>query len=116
MKNLRSIVVVLLVIGGGIYGFWSATFNQNPYYAPVGHELLVPESERHLAWKWRPSAVWLPSYVLCKTPYASIGISYTRSGYMFRSMAGRVFYFSASTIIGMIPGAVVGLAVRRRGR
>ena len=106
MKDLKSKIVVICIITGGLYGFFSATFNQNPYYLSVGHRLLVPESERYLAWRWQPSPVWLPSYLLCRIPRNGLGVTHTKSGYMFRSVAGLILYFSASTILGMVFGAL----------
>jgi len=96
------------MIIGALYGFISAVRNQNPYYSPEG-ELLVSETEQHLAWHWKPSPAWFPSYLLCRVPKNGFGIDHTMSGYLFRSQIGRILYFAGSTITGAIFGFVLGI-------
>jgi len=110
MKSSKLRIIVIFVIVGFIYGFVSAIYNQNPYYSPKG-ELLVSQTELHLAWHWEPSPVWFSSYVLCKVPRNGLGICHTRSGYLFRSQIGRVLYFTGSTVLGIAFGAVLGIVI-----
>lgn len=97
-RNIITLVAVVL-LGAG-YGCLSAFQNQNPYDPSVGKS----------AWQWQPSPVWLPSFILCKAP-GNVGIRHTKSGYLFRSQADLIVYFSASTILGGIIGGLAGCVV-----
>jgi hypothetical protein len=110
----------LILIGGMIlglaYGGLSGVRNQNPYYV-IGDQMRLGEAERGVAWGWKPSAVWLPSYLLCKVPINGFGISHTRSGYLFRTEADRRIYLLGSAIAGAAMGLLVTwLFVANRGR
>jgi len=109
-----------LTLLGLVYGYVSALHNQNPYY-PVPKKA-VPEKfwldlgkcheNRVRAWNWQPSPFWLPSFLLCKLPPGEpgIGISATRSGYLFRSNAHRLLYRWSSTILGGFMGLLIAMA------
>ena len=60
----KTIILVAGIVLGLVYGALSALHNQNPY----GHTV-----NRDAAWHWQPSAVWLPSYLLCKAPRNGLG-------------------------------------------
>lgn len=77
-RNKAALIVLLACLLGVAYGFVSAVQNQNPYDASTAD-----------AWHWQPSAVWLPSFMLCRWPPNGVGISHTRSGYLFRSEGDR---------------------------
>ena len=115
----KSVLILLTaMLLGSCYGWVSGECNQNPYYA-VGGQLLVSKSQCALAWGWRPSPFWLPSYALCKAPVNGFGISHTRSGYLFRSEAHRALYLAGSTVLGGTLGclaACVALAAKRRDK
>ena len=110
MSRWRTILVAALVIGLA-YGLLSAAMNQNPCY-DVGGKLTVPETRQNLAWHWRPSVVWLPSYLMCVAPINGWGIEYTRSGYLFRSEGGRCLYFAFSACVGAALGALAAWIAR----
>jgi len=108
----RLQLLLVLAVAGCLYGIVSAAMNQNPYDSRAGGNPPSPE-ERHLAWHWNPSPFWLPSYLLCKCPPNGIGISHTRSGYIFRSQAERVIYFVSSGLVGAALAVLGGVAVKR---
>jgi hypothetical protein len=112
LKDVRLKVIIVLAIIGSLYGSISAVCNQNPYYSPKG-ELLVSQTELHLAWHWEPSPIWLPSYLLCKVPRNGFGIRHTRSGYLFDSQFERVLYFAGSTILGSLISVALGIGVSK---
>ena len=100
-----------LVLLGLVYGYISALHNQNPYY-PVPGESRIPEEYIDGAWDWQPSPCWVPSYLLCKVPGEGervFGITYTRSGYLFRSNAHRLLYRCTSTILGGFMGLLIAI-------
>jgi len=105
--KIMAISILMMILGGG-YGFLSATQNRNPYYSPSG-DLLVPQAEIGKAWRWQPSPVWLPSYLLCIMPWNGFGISHTRSGYLFRSPEKLTTYTVASAALGVGVGCVLGI-------
>jgi hypothetical protein len=98
--------IIFLVAGGVlgiVYGRLSALRNQpNASTLSGGGEVEQ--------WHWEPSPVWLPSYVACKFPPQGLGITRTRSGYLFRSAGDRRVYFAASTVVGMELGLAAGAA------
>lgn len=111
-----------LFLLGLFYGYVSALHNQNPYYpvpqsaAPEKFWLEIDISKcpeyASRAWNWRPSPVWLPSYLLCKVPgEPGLGISYTKSGYLFRSTGFLILYRCASTVLGGLFGFIAGMPV-----
>lgn len=112
MKSSKLKIIVIFVIAGLIYGFASAIYNQNPYYATVGSEVANKE-QMFKAWHWEPSPMWIPSYLLCKMAKNSqgnwAGITYTKSGYLFSSQIERILYFAGSTVLGMVFGVVSGI-------
>ena len=110
MKEKKIIIVISLVTIATIYGFFSAYYNQNPYYSSVGSET-INRQEMFKAWSWEPSPAWIPSYILCKLPCNGFGIHHTKSGYMFRTTSGRKLYFAVSTIIGLIFGVIIGTCI-----
>ena len=99
--NFKKMTLIAVLIVGGIYGFVSAVCNQNPYYPKVGGETSFEEQ----AWDWEPSPTWLPSYLLCKVAKRSqgnwAGVTYTKSGFLFRSRTDRILYFLGSILIGI---------------
>ena len=113
MKSSKLKIIVIFVIAGFIYGFASAIYNQNPYYSPKGELLISKTAERHPAWLWEPSPMWIPSYLLCKMAKNSqgnwAGITYTKSGYLFSSQIERILYFAGSTVLGIAFGVVSGI-------
>jgi len=110
MKMSKLIAIVVFVFLGGIYGVICAHFNQNPYYKQIGGEQLPKKQIVH-AWHWEPSLRWPTSYVLCKFPKNGLGICHTKSGYMFRSNAGKLSYFTASTALGAVLFVVLGMGI-----
>jgi len=111
MKRSQTIAIVLLILGA-IYGYASALRNQNPYYAVGGKPR--DESQRELAWRWRPSPLCLPSYLLCTVPKNGFAISETRSGFLFKSEAKKQLYIRTSTALGLglgLLGAFIALAL-----
>jgi len=105
-----------LVVLGLLYGYISTLHNQNPYY-PVPESALPEKVWFELnhtklinwAYDWRPSPLWLPSYILCKLPPGEpgIGIFWSKSGYLFRSYAGLYLYRFTSTIVGGVMGLIL---------
>ncbi|MBL8877925.1 MAG: hypothetical protein JNG88_02300 [Phycisphaerales bacterium] len=92
------------------YGFLSAMQNRNPYYEPG-----APPAPPGAAWGWRPSALWLPSYLLCVVPRNGYGIERTRSGYLFRNAAAELRYLLGSGALGGALGlllATTGIGIR----
>jgi len=116
---LRLITQMVLI--GIAYGYISALHNENVYYpvpksdAPAEFwvELERCNKWRSVASRWRPSPLWLPSYVLCKLPpgEAGIGISHTKSGYLFRSTGHLVLYRVTSALTGGVMVLGLGLVV-----
>ena len=110
----RTIIVLAAIVTGLGYGWVSANQNHNPYY-PIPGQHNVPEADMAKAWHWEPSPVWLPSYLLCKVAKHSqgnwAGITYTRSGYLFRTRSDLWIYSVAGTIIGGVTGMLVGCLV-----
>jgi hypothetical protein len=113
MKRKTIILLVALVAGLG-YGWVSAGQNHNPYY-PIPGQHNVPQADMANAWHWEPSVVWLPGYLLCKLAKHSggnwAGVTYTKSGYLFRTRPDLWIYYIASTIIGGVTGMLVGRLV-----
>ena len=106
----KFLLIIVLAVAGCAYGILSARMNQNPYSSALGSGSSAG-GDLQLAWNWEPSPLWLPSYLLCKCPPNGIGISYTRSGYLFRSEAARTFYFVGSGVVGAVFGLLVGFAI-----
>lgn len=116
-------LVSRFVLIGLLYGYISALHNQNPYYpvpktaAPEKFwlELMIGNCPEYgsRAWDWRPSPLWLSSYLLCKLPPGEpgIGISYTKSGYLFRSYAGLYLYRFSSTVLGGGFGLILAIII-----
>jgi hypothetical protein len=113
--NWKSRLTIRLLIIGLLYGYISALNNQNPYY-PVRGNRDVSMNQRSLASNWKPSIFWLPSYILCKLPPGEpgIGITCTKSGYLFRSDANRILYIVTSTFLGGIMGLTISVVVNKR--
>jgi len=111
-EGARRNGLVTGVLLGIIYGIVSASMNQNPYYGPGG-SLKVLEKDRHMAYQWQPSPVWLPSYLMCVAPINGWGIERTRSGYLFRTWGHLWLYFGLSMAVGAAIGAGIGFAVLR---
>ena len=90
-KNVILLSCVIFV--GAVYGIASAIYNQNPYYPSAGNTTASDE-QMFKAWHWKPSPIWMPSYLLCKIaknfPGNWAGIKYTKSGYLFRSRGGQI--------------------------
>ena len=109
--RLRLTTVVALV--GLAYGYISALHNRNPYY-PVPGEKYASEYQTR-AFSWQPSPLWIPSYLLCKVPRGEpgIGISWSKSGYLFRSYAGLYVYELASAVLGAGMGMLAGWAAAK---
>ena len=106
----KTVIFAAAVLLGLTYGGLSGIQNQNPYY-PVPGEFDLPHEQRSDAWHWKPSPVWLPSYLLCTVPRNGFGIRHTRSGYMFDSYADRWTYLVASTVVGAIMGSSLGAVI-----
>jgi len=105
--NAHIVILVAAVVLGSAYGYTSAVENENPYYPRPGGD--AREEDQKRAWNWEPSPLWFPSYLLCKVPRNGLGIRHTKSGYQFRSGADRLVYRGASTVVGGLMGAVLGL-------
>lgn len=95
-------MLVVLTAFGAVYGYFSSVRNTNPY-----NEAGAAPAPLGAAWGWRPSPVWLPSYLLCVVPRNGYGITVTRSGYLFRDDDGRRRYAVASTVLGAAMGVLV---------
>ena len=110
--NWKSRLTIRLLIIGFLYGYISVLNNQNPYFPAKGKNI-VSEEYTAKAWNWRPSIFWLPSYILCKLPPGEpgIGITCTKSGYLFRSDAKRILYIATSTFLGGIMGFIISVVV-----
>ena len=110
----RHIILPAVTVLGLAYGLLSASMDTNPY---DDHGVRPDGSPDGRARHWKPSPVWLPAWLLCKMPRNGIGISHTKSGYVFRSETGRRVYRLGSTLLGgvlfFLAGCVV-LAVTRR--
>ena len=119
MKRKASIVL-WMVAAGLCYGFLSAGMNRNPHYGLIGGDRVDPVEEEGLAWDWEPSVVWLPSYLLCKVARNTgknwAGVTYTKSGYMFRSRFDLFAYFVFAGIIGALMGWLIGVGIKVKGR
>ena len=115
MMNRWTHIAVTLIAIGMLYGFVSALKNQNPFYSARG-EMLVPQDQQQHAWSWSPNPLWLPSFLLCKTPANGFGITHTRSGYLFRSQADRNLYFIGSSLLGGFLGLVIAMTIQRKRR
>ena len=109
MKPMMPIGIALIT-AGVLYGLVSAWQNQNPFYSVPG-QLDIAAAEAAQAWSWEPSPLWLPSYILCKCPRKGLGITHTRSGYLFRSAEARETYVVESMLIGGALGAGVGILI-----
>lgn len=107
-KTWLALAIVLVL--GMAYGYLSAIRNQNPYY-PIPGADEIPNEKRANAWHWEPSPLWLPSYLLCKVPKNGFAITYTKSGYHFRSNAHRLLYICASTFLGGGPGLILAIII-----
>lgn len=92
--------LAIIVLTGIIYGLLSANFNQ-------------PHETELTAWGWEPNPVWLPSYLLCKSPTNGIGITKTKSGYIFRSKSDKFIYYLFSTLIGVLLSLSIGFFSRK---
>lgn len=101
-RRRRLLMLVVLTAFGAAYGVISAMQNINPYHEPG-----APPAPLGAAWGWRPSPVWLPSYMLCVVPKNGYGIERTRSGYMFRSDDARRRYMVASSVLGAAMGVLI---------
>ena len=98
-------VLLPFVLAGAAYGFFGAMQNCNPYAGPPR---IQPK-----AWHWEPSPIWITSYALCKFPRNGLGITHTKSGYLFRDTSDKVVYFGVSTLMGVVLGIAVGWCLIR---
>src|SRR5262249_42049563 len=67
---------------------------------------------------WRPSPLWLPSFLICQVRF---GVQYEPyAGYHFRSVGTWIVFYEASALLGGLLGAGVGAAIaavmRRRDK
>lgn len=110
----KTIILIAAIVLGLVYGWISAKKNQNPYY-PVPGEHNVAKEEMHKAWGWEPSPQWLCGYLLCKVAKNTqgnwAGVTYTKSGYLFRNRFDLRIYSIAGTIIGGVMGMLLGYVV-----
>jgi hypothetical protein len=111
-NNWKVKLKIQFIIIGMLYGYISALNNQNPYY-PVKGKNIVSDEYMSEAWHWKPSFFWLPSYILCKVPPGEngIGITHTKSGYLFRNDINRYIYISTSTFLGGIFGLIITILI-----
>jgi hypothetical protein len=107
-KTWLALAIVLVL--GMAYGYLSAIRNQNPYY-PVPGADEIPNEKRANAWHWEPSPLWLPSYLLCKIPKNGFAVTYTKSGYLFRSCADLYLYRFSSTVLGGALGLILAIII-----
>lgn len=115
LRRKRLLVILAFALPGLIYGLASAYMNQNPYYAwfrPTSTSL----SRLEEAWQWRPSPVWVPSYLLTQ---AGIGMQYQKApGYHFRSFFDWLVFYVASALLGAAPlaglGALAALTIKKK--
>jgi hypothetical protein len=109
----KTVILIAAIVLGLVYGWVSAQKNHNPYY-PVPGEHHVANEELHKAWHWEPSSQWLPGYLLCKVAKNTqgnwAGVTYTKSGYLFRNRFDLWVYRIACTIIGGVMGMLLGYA------
>ncbi len=108
LKTWLSLAILLVL--GMVYGYTSSVHNQNPYYPIPGMDK-VPNEKRADAWHWEPSPLWLPSYLLCKVPKNGFAITYTKSGYFFRSYFDLYLYQFTSTILGGALGLILAIII-----
>jgi len=103
--------ILIFIIGGCLYGYIGAYMNSNPYLPNGVHcAPFPPMATQFKQWAWKPSSLWLTSYVLCKVASeVDSGIWDTKSGYMFRSYSQRKRYFCFSMSLGASGGGVLGL-------
>lgn len=124
MKKTRKIMF-WAVLGGVCYGLVSAGFGRNPHYETVegdrnydtiGSMSSVLSAETVEAWRWRPSVVWAPAYLLCEVARHTggnwAGIRYTKSGYLFRNWIDLFAYFVFAGIIGGVMGLGIGFGIK----
>lgn len=101
----RAAIALGLFLAGLAWGWGASLRNQNPYHPEPGSFTVAPERQA-AAWHWRPSPLWLPSWLLCTVPRHDFGISRTRSGYLFRTEANRRLYHRAGTLVGGLFGGI----------
>lgn len=119
-SSWKTRLISKCLVVGLFYGYVSALHNQNPYY-PVPKSCMPQttwiqlekcEGYIEMAWHWKPSPFWLPSYLLCNVPGGpGFGIMSTKSGYLFRSNADLILYVSSSTILGGLLGLALGAVI-----
>ena len=107
---MKTAIIVATMSIGLVYGGLAAFRNQNPYY-PIPDQYDISLADLEKAWRWEPSALWLPSYLLCKCPPHGFGITNSKSGYLFRSQGNRTIYRVGSTVLGGLMGFLVGASV-----
>jgi len=128
MTNRPVLLLVGLTLLGGAWGYISAKQNVNPYPAVPAEDpnqaALAPKRQA-----WRPSPVWLPSYLVCVVPRRTIrrtnlpsgpmefhvvgyGLeSVNDKGYGFTSSADRTKYLTASMGVGGGFGLVAAVVI-----
>jgi len=128
--NKPLILVVVLTVAGGVYGYFSSVKNVNPYPTSASPEQAAEINAKVPMGKaWRPWPLWLPSYFVCVVPHRTVsrrvdplkpdsevtkhsvvgyGLeNFDGNGYAFGGNKRRVQYLVAS----MGVGALMGLAI-----
>jgi len=125
------LLIVVLTIAGGVFGYYSGRNNLNPYRNdPTDPSITGAERKNHKA--WRPSPAWLPAYLVAVVPHRTahprnplnlpgipesvdlVGYGMENRdglGYAFPSAMGRTKYNLASAGVGAGLGLIVAVAV-----
>ncbi len=83
-----------VMIAGVGYGLLAAKMNQNPYYSGYGR----PPSYDLKVSGWRPSPLWLPSYLAGRGDM----LTQTGWGYTFPTPNHKGAYYAASALTGFV--------------
>ena len=119
MGNRPVLLLVGLTLLGAIYGYVSAKQNVNPYRASAP-EIPEPAEQATQRQAWRPSPLWLPSYLVCVVPRRTIRrtlpggeVEFHVVGYGMESVNGKGYSIGHRTkyvLASAGVGAVFGLA------
>src|SRR5262245_61843385 len=104
--SLFRFVLFSCIMLGAVYGGASLYFNEPP--PPNGS---LPDGSQ--SWNWRPSPLWLPTYLLMKLEWF---ITLTKSGYVFRTRMAYASFSSFSLVLGMALGFFFGWFAGERAR
>ncbi len=129
MSRLPTLIILVLVLAGGAYGYFSAKVNANPYPTTFEEGMPKEDAARIADGKaWRPSPLWLPSYLVAQWPstreykpghpkagqtekITGYGLTRVNDGGYSMGPLQRHRYEAASAAVGAAMGLIIGVII-----